>query len=106
MSNGKELVDNQEIVEEEVKDKLEEPPMYNVLLLNDDYTPMDFVIEVLRRFFNMEAEKATLIMWAIHYKGKGLCGTFTAEVAETKVDQVIRYAFEQQHPLQCTMEKA
>lgn len=106
MSNGKELMDNQEAIEEAIKEQLQEPPMYNVVLLNDDYTPMDFVVEILQRFFYMDTEKATDIMLNIHYKGKALCGTFTAEVAETKVDLVVRYAFEHQHPLKCTMEEA
>ena len=80
--------------------------MYNVVLLNDDYTSMDFVIDVLCRFFNMDSDKATDIMLEIHYKGKGLCGTFTAEIAETKVEQNNQYAKENEHPLQCSMEKA
>ena len=106
MSNWKEQTENQDVVEEEVKDKLKKPSMYNVILLNDDYTPMDFVIEVLGRFFNMNDDKATDIMLTIHYKGKALCGTYSAEVAETKVDQVLRYANENQHPLKCTMEQS
>ena len=106
MSNWQEKTDNQETIEEEVKDQLHKPSMYNVILLNDDYTPMDFVIEVLRLFFNMNDDKATEIMLAIHYKGKALCGTYSAEVAETKVDQVTRFATENQHPLKCAMEKA
>lgn len=106
MTDRKELIGNQEALDEAIKDKLQRPPMYNVVLLNDDYTPMDFVIEVLRKFFNMGAEQATEIMLAIHYKGKARCGTYTAEVAETKVDQVSIFAYENQHPLKCTMEKA
>lgn len=106
MSNWKELTETQHFADEEVKDKIEKPPMYHVVLLNDDYTPMDFVVEVLNKFFNMDSEKATDIMLTIHYKGKARCGTYTAEVAETKVDQVVRFAFENQHPLKCTMEKA
>jgi ATP-dependent Clp protease adaptor protein ClpS len=106
MSKWKELIDNQEVLEEEVIEQFDEPPMYNVLLLNDDYTPMDFVIDVLCKYFNMDADQATDIMLAIHYKGKGLCGTFTSEIAETKVDQVSNYALENEHPLQCTMQKA
>ena len=106
MSKWKELIDNQEVLEEEVIQQFEKPPMYNVVLLNDDYTPMDFVIDVLCRFFNMNADQATDIMLAIHYKGKGRCGTFTSEIAETKVDLVSQYALENEHPLQCTMEKA
>jgi len=106
MSKWKELLDNQEVLEEEVVEQFEKPPMYNVVLLNDDYTPMDFVIDVLCRFFNMDSDKATDIMLEIHYKGKGLCGTYTAEIAETKVEQVNQYALESEHPLQCAMEKA
>ncbi len=106
MSNWKELTDSQSLEEELIEEQIEEPPRYHVVLLNDDYTPMDFVVEVLRRFFNMDSEKATDIMLTIHYKGKARCGTFTAEVAETKVDQVIRFASENEHPLQCSMERA
>jgi len=106
MSKWKELIDDQTVLDDEVIEKFEKPPMYNVVLLNDDYTPMDFVIDVLCKFFNMSPEQATEIMLAIHYKGKGLCGTFTAEVAETKVDQVLSYATSNEHPLKCTMEKA
>jgi len=106
MSKWKELIDNQEVLEEEVVREYQKPSMYNVVLLNDDYTPMDFVIEVLRKFFDMDSDKATDIMLAIHYKGKGRCGTYTAEVAETKVSQVSDYAIASQHPLKCVMEKA
>ncbi len=106
MSDWKEQTGNQEAVKEEVKNKCQKPSMYNVVLLNDDYTPMDFVIEVLRKFFNMDFDQATDIMLTIHYKGKALCGTYSAEVAETKVDQVIRFATANQHPLKCAMEKA
>ena len=106
MSNWKELIDSQELVEEEVRDEVDKPPKYHVYLLNDDYTPMDFVVEVLCRFFNKTSEQATDIMLTIHYEGKALCGTFTAEIAETKVDQVSRYALENEHPLKCVLEKA
>lgn len=106
MSNWKELTESQHDTEELVKDRIDEPPRYHVVLLNDDYTPMDFVIEVLCKFFNMDSEKATDIMLTIHYKGKARCGTYSAEIAETKVDQVIRFATENQHPLQCSMERA
>ncbi|MDO7084628.1 ATP-dependent Clp protease adapter ClpS [Pseudocolwellia sp. AS88] len=105
MSKWKELTDNQELLEEIIEIDNVKPPMYNVILLNDDYTPMDFVVEVLRLFFNMDSDRATDIMLDIHYKGKGSCGTFTAEIAETKVSQVSSYAKEHQHPLKCTMEK-
>lgn len=82
------------------------PSMYKVILNNDDYTPMDFVIEVLQTFFSMDLEKAAQLMLTVHYEGKAICGTFTAEVAETKVAQVMMYAREHEHPLLCTMEKA
>ncbi|MEP2651366.1 MAG: ATP-dependent Clp protease adapter ClpS [Paraglaciecola sp.] len=82
------------------------PPMYKVIINNDDYTPMDFVVDVLMRFFNLEGEKAQQIMLTVHYQGKAVCGIYTAEIAETKVMQVSRYAKENQHPLMCTMEQA
>ncbi len=106
MSNWKEQHDSQHLVDDALKDEIKEPSKYHVLLLNDDYTPMDFVIEVLTRFFNMDSDKATDVMLTVHYKGKALCGTYSAEIAETKVDQVSRFAFEHQHPLKCVMEKA
>jgi len=81
------------------------PPLYKVLLLNDDYTPMDFVVLVLSRFFGKDTAEATEIMLNVHKKGVGLCGVYTYEVAETKVAQVMTYARQNQHPLQCTMEK-
>jgi ATP-dependent Clp protease adaptor protein ClpS len=89
-----------------VKQKAVPPPMYKVLLNNDDYTPMDFVIEVLMRFFNLDSEKANQIMLTVHYQGRAVCGIYTAEIAETKVMQVTRYARQHQHPLMCTMEQA
>jgi ATP-dependent Clp protease adaptor protein ClpS len=82
------------------------PPLYSVLLLNDDYTPMDFVVEVLMRFFAMNLEKATQVMLHVHTRGRGVCGVFTRDVAESKVAQVNEYARVNQHPLLCTMEKA
>ncbi|WP_057831102.1 ATP-dependent Clp protease adapter ClpS [Colwellia sp. TT2012] len=106
MSNRKELFDTQTIVEEAVKEQIEEPAKYHVFLLNDDYTPMDFVVDVLCNFFNKTAEQATDIMLTIHNQGKGLCGIYTAEIAETKVEHVVQYAFEHQHPLKCVMKKA
>lgn len=81
------------------------PDLYRVLLLNDDYTPMDFVIHVLMRFFNKNEEEATHIMLHVHHHGVGECGIFTYEVAETKVTQVMDFARQKQHPLQCVMEK-
>lgn len=81
------------------------PSMYKVILNNDDYTPMDFVIDILDKFFSMDLEKATELMLTVHYEGKAVCGTFTAEVSETKVAQVNVYAREHEHPLLCTMEQ-
>lgn len=82
------------------------PNLYRVLLLNDDYTPMEFVVHVLERFFNKNREEATEIMLSVHRRGVGVCGVFTFEVAETKVSQVMDFARQHQHPLQCTLEKA
>lgn len=87
------------------KPNTQKPSMYKVLLLNDDYTPMEFVIQVLETFFNKNREEATRIMLHVHRKGVGLCGVYTYEVAETKVSQVMAAAKQAQHPLQCTMEK-
>jgi ATP-dependent Clp protease adaptor protein ClpS len=80
------------------------PPMYRVLLLNDDYTPMDFVVGVLQQVFAMTREQATHVMLQVHRSGMGTCGVFTKEVADTKVAQVVDLASQHQHPLQCTME--
>ena len=85
--------------------KTRKPSMYKVLLLNDDYTPMEFVIHVLERFFSKTSEEATEIMLHVHRRGVGLCGVFTYEVAETKVAQVMDFARNNEQPLQCTMEK-
>jgi ATP-dependent Clp protease adaptor protein ClpS len=85
--------------------KTKRPSMYKVLMLNDDYTPMEFVIYALQRFFSMSADKATQIMLHVHQRGVGVCGVYTYEVAETKVTQVMDLAKENQHPLQCTIEK-
>jgi len=85
--------------------KTKKPSMYRVLLLNDDYTPMEFVVHVLERFFNKSREAATEIMLHVHHRGVGVCGVYTYEVAETKVTQTIDFARRHQHPLQCTMEK-
>lgn len=85
--------------------KTKKPSMYKVLMLNDDYTPMEFVVYVLERFFSKSREEATRIMLHVHTKGVGVCGVFTYEVAETKVTQVMDLARREQHPLQCTLEK-
>ena len=87
------------------RDKTQKPSMYKVLLLNDDYTPMEFVVHVLERFFSKGQEDATRIMLHVHNHGVGICGVYTYEIAETKVTQVIDFARQHQHPLQCTMEK-
>ena len=88
-----------------VKPQTKRPSLYRVLLLNDDYTPMEFVVHVVERFFNKSREEATQIMLHVHQHGVGECGIFTYEVAETKVTQVMDFARKQQHPLQCVMEK-
>jgi ATP-dependent Clp protease adaptor protein ClpS len=89
----------------EAKPKPQKPSLYRVLILNDDYTPMEFVVYVLERFFNKSREDATRIMLHVHQTGVGVCGVYTYEVAETKVAQVVDMARRHQHPLQCTMEK-
>ena len=86
--------------------KTKKPSLYKVLLLNDDYTPMEFVVLILERFFQKSRDEATRVMLHVHQKGIGVCGVFTYEVAETKVTQVVDFARQNQHPLQCTMEKA
>ena len=92
-------------VDTKVRPKTKKPSLYKVLLLNDDYTPMEFVIHVLERFFAKQHEEAVEIMLHVHQRGVGICGVYTFEVAETKVTQVIELARRHQHPLQCTMEK-
>ena len=85
--------------------KTKKPSMYKVLMLNDDYTPMEFVIYVLERFFSKQGEDATRIMLHVHQRGVGICGVYSYEVAETKVTQVMDFARQNEHPLQCTLEK-
>ena len=87
------------------KPKTRKPSLYRVLILNDDYTPMEFVVHVLERFFGKSQEDATRIMLHVHNHGVGICGVYTYEIAETKVTQVMDFARQHQHPLQCTMEK-
>lgn len=91
---------------EESKPKLRKPPLYKVVVLNDDYTPMDFVVDVLKRFFSLEHDKATQVMLHVHTRGRGVAGIYTFEIAETKVIQVNDYAREHEHPLQCTLEES
>jgi len=98
--------DANELAVEEARPKLKQPSLYRVLLINDDYTPMEFVVEVLESIFGMERNKATRVMLEVHTKGKGICGVFSYEIAETKVAQVMSSAQQQQHPLLCTMEKS
>ena len=98
--------DAQTGVATKTRTKPKKPSMYKVLLLNDDYTPMEFVVLILKRFFRMDLEQATRVMLHVHQKGVGVCGVFSYEVAETKVNQVMDFAKENQHPLQCTLEKA
>ncbi|QYJ84860.1 ATP-dependent Clp protease adapter ClpS [Shewanella mesophila] len=97
---------NIEHIEERVESEIAPPSMYKVILNNDDYTPMDFVIEVLQLFFKKNEQEATDIMLAIHHQGKGICGIFPFGIAETKVAQVNQFARQNQHPLLCSLEKA
>ena len=95
----------QGVVLEAQQSKLAPPPLYTVLLLNDDFTPMDFVVQVLQKFFSMNREQATQIMLKVHMEGRGVCGVFPRDVAATKVGQVSSFARENQHPLACIMEE-
>ncbi len=105
MSRSREEQSERGLALEEARPKLRRPPLYKVFLLNDDYTPMEFVVEVLQRFFTLSKEKATQIMLQVHYRGKGVCGVYTCEIAETKVNQVNDHARSNQHPLLCSMEE-
>lgn len=98
--------DGQVGIATKTRTKPKKPSQYKVLMLNDDYTPMEFVVMVLKRFFGMDLEQATRVMLHVHQRGVGVCGIFTYEVAETKVHQVMDFARQNQHPLQCTLEKA
>ena len=94
------------LVVEEAQPRVKRPPLYQVVLLNDDYTPMEFVVDVLEHIFGMDRTSATRVMLEVHTRGKGVCGVYTYEIAETKVAQVMTYARQHQHPLLCTMEEA
>ena len=94
------------VVVQEAKPKLKRPPLYSVIMLNDDFTPMEFVVHVLEYFFSMDREKAVRVMLQVHTQGKGVCGIFSREIAETKVSQVNDYSRENNHPLLCTLERA
>ena len=98
--------DSQIGVATKTRAKPKKPNQYKVLMLNDDYTPMEFVVLVLKRFFSMDLEQATRVMLHVHQRGVGVCGIFPYEIAETKVNQVMDFAKQNQHPLQCTLEKA
>jgi ATP-dependent Clp protease adaptor protein ClpS len=108
MSHDSEKVgrgDDHGLATAEAKPRLKRPPLYRVILLNDDYTPMEFVVEVLQKIFSLDRTTATRIMLEVHTKGKGVCGVYTYEIAETKVAQVTGLAQQHQHPLLCTMEE-
>ncbi|MBT8099359.1 MAG: ATP-dependent Clp protease adapter ClpS [Gammaproteobacteria bacterium] len=95
-----------DIAVEEARPKVKQPPLYRVVLINDDYTPMEFVVDILESVFGMERTRATQVMLEVHTKGKGVCGVFNFEIAETKVAQVMSIAQQHQHPLLCTMEES
>ena len=101
-----EIAPNYDVAVEEAKPRLEEPPLYRVVLINDDYTPMDFVVDILESVVGMERTRATQVMLEVHTKGKGICGVYNFEIAETKVALVMGIARQHQHPLLCTMEKS
>lgn len=106
MSEPKEDTTDGGLAVQPEKPKLQRPPLYRVILLNDDYTPMEFVVEVLISFFNMSKERATQVMLHVHNRGVGVCGIFSKEIAESKVALVNDYARSNEHPLLCTMEEA
>ena len=97
---------DQGLIVEEAAPRLKRPSLYKVVLLNDDYTPMEFVVEILEKIFAMDRNKATRIMLEVHTRGKGVCGVYTYDIAETKVAQVNGYSRQHQHPLLCSMEEA
>ena len=97
---------NHDLAVEEARPKIKQPPLYRVVLINDDFTPMEFVVEILESVFGMERTRATQVMLEVHTKGKGVCGVYNYEIAETKVAQVMGIAERHQHPLLCTMEES
>ena len=105
MSDQEEHKGDEGLALKEARPELKEPSMYKVVLLNDDFTPMEFVVTLLEKLFGLDREKATRIMLMVHTQGKGICGVFTYEIAETKVAQVNEYAQRHQHPLMCNMEE-
>ena len=106
MKKPKLPVNDEGLVVQEAKPATKRPSLYKVVILNDDYTPMEFVVSILEIYFSMNREKATQVMLHVHMQGKGLCGVFTKEIAETKVAQVNDYSRENEHPLLCSMEAA
>ena len=102
----KERNDGYDLAVEEARPKLKQPPLYRVVLINDDYTPMEFVVDILQTIFGMERTRATQVMLEVHTKGKGICGVYNFEIAETKVAQVMAIAQQHQHPLLCEMEES
>ncbi len=106
MSNELQSHQDRGIATEEAKPEVKRPPMYKVVLLNDDFTPMDFVVDVIQTFFALGHDRATQIMLHVHTRGKGVCGVFTFEIAETKVAQVNDYSRQNEHPLKCALEQA
>ena len=105
MTDERRSSDEEGLALKEVRPELREPPMYKVVLLNDDFTPMEFVVMLLEKLFSMDRETATRVMLHVHTQGRGVCGIYTHEIAETKVAQVNEYARRHQHPLLCSMEE-
>ena len=109
MSEGNDKIErgaSHDLAVEEARPKIKEPPLYRVVLLNDDYTPMEFVVDILESIFGMQRTRATQVMLEVHTRGKGICGVYNFEIAETKVAQVMGIAKQHQHPLLCTMEES
>ena len=106
MSSKEQTSQDEGLALQEALPKLKRPPLYKVIILNDDYTPMEFVVQVLETFFNMDREKATRVMLHVHTRGVGVCGVYTKDIAETKVSIVNEYSRSNQHPLLCTMEES
>jgi ATP-dependent Clp protease adaptor protein ClpS len=106
MAQFPDRVPGDDFLVQEAKPKLKRPPLFKVILLNDDFTPMEFVVDVLMNFFGMDEEKATQVMLHVHTRGIGVCGVFSKDVAETKVKVVTDYSRQHQHPLLCTLEEA
>jgi len=102
----KDHADGYDLAVEEARPRVKRPPLYRVVLINDDFTPMEFVVDILESVFGMERSRATQVMLEVHTKGKGVCGVFNFEIAETKVAQVMGIAKQHQHPLLCTMEES